>query len=509
MTTVALEIERKYDVDPDLALPDLSGLPGVSAVAAPEPVPLEAVYLDTADLRLRTAGATLRHRTGGADAGWHLKTPLGSDRQEVRVAGDDPEAPVPEALAGLVRARVRTRELAPVAVLRTARTVVRLLGSRGEVLVELADDVVTGQPVGGDELSWREWEAELVDGDRELLDAVEAVLLGAGARRSGSVSKVARVLAARPPAPDAAEPAWWAQHAPTSPRATAGGVVQEHLRVQVDELVRRDPDVRRDLPDAVHKMRVATRRLRSAFATFRPVLERERTNPLRAELRWLAEVLGEARDAEVLHARLRRLLADEPEPDGPVAERVDTVLDARYRAAHEAAVATLDGTRYLALLDALEALVADPPFTDRARGRADRVLPHVVRRTWHRLDRAMRAAEALDAGEEQDRLLHEARKQAKQVRYAAEAVTPVFGRPAKQFARGVTGLQEALGEHQDSVVLREALREVAREAHEAGESTFTYGRLHALEQARAEGPAAPWPRARRASSRRRLRRWLA
>ena len=39
---------------------------------------LEAVYYDTPNLRLLAEGVTLRRRTGGEDAGWHLKLPVGA-----------------------------------------------------------------------------------------------------------------------------------------------------------------------------------------------------------------------------------------------------------------------------------------------------------------------------------------------------------------------------------------------------------------------------------------------
>ena len=69
------EVEVKLDAGPEVTLPDLTALPGVVAVAAGEDQHLEAVYLDSADLRLLRHGTTLRRRTGGSDAGWHLKLP--------------------------------------------------------------------------------------------------------------------------------------------------------------------------------------------------------------------------------------------------------------------------------------------------------------------------------------------------------------------------------------------------------------------------------------------------
>ena len=495
MTTTVLEIERKYDVDTATEVPDLAGLPGVDGVSEPVEHVLVAHYVDTADLRLRAGGVTLRHRAGGDDAGWHLKLPLGDAREELQVEGGDPTAPVPAQLYALVRALVRSAPLLPVARLETRRTVRRLLDEAGAVLVEVVDDQVVGTLTGtgqaGDAappVRWREWEAELGSADRSLLDVVEQHLLSAGAVRSTTGSKVGRVLAGRPAEPG--EPGWWvgSSRRPSS----AGSVVQTHLEEQVDELVARDPQVRRDLPDAVHTMRVATRRLRSALRTFRPLLDRSVTDPLRDELRWLAGVLGEARDVEVMHARLRELIAAEP-PElvlGPVRETVETVMSKRYRDAHDRVVAELDGAPYLALLDALEALVQDPPFDDAARGRARDVLPPLVT-----------AANTRE-------LLHEARKLAKAARYAGEAVEPAFGRKAARFAKAMRELQDVLGEHQDSVVTRDLLREFGAASTRSGENGFTFGHLHGLEQARADHAVSRWPQVRAEVSVETLRRWL-
>ena len=101
-----LEVERTYDVPTGFTLPDLTSLPGVATVDEPVPLALEAVYVDTADLRLLSARTTLRRRTGGQDDGWHLKLPApGGDRLEVhRPVGRASTTP-PIALRRLVTAR--------------------------------------------------------------------------------------------------------------------------------------------------------------------------------------------------------------------------------------------------------------------------------------------------------------------------------------------------------------------------------------------------------------------
>ena len=506
MTTSAVEIERKYDVGAETSLPDLQGLPGAGAVVQ-ETHELDATYFDTDDLRLRAAATTLRLRRGGSDAGWHLKVPLGGDREELFLTHSDPDDGVPQELQALVRSRTRGAELLPVARLQTTRVVRRVLAEDGTPLVEVADDLVRGR-AGDDDpgLVWREWEAELLAGPRGLLDDVQQLLLAAGATPSGSASKVGRVLARH--ATPAGEPAWWGRRPVSSPKVAAGGVLLAHLGEQVEELVVRDPQVRRDLPDAVHRMRVATRRLRSALSTFRPLLDREQTDPVRDELAWLAGVLGEARDAEVMHARLRGLVAEQDAAlvVGPVAERIDAELTRRYREAHDRVLVELEGARYLVLLERLQHLLQDPPLRELARERARDVLPGLVRKADKRLRRALTAA-GRASGAERDLLLHEARKDAKRARYAAEAVVQVYGRDARRYAKAVTGLQEVLGEHQDGVVTREALRGLADAAHQAGESAFTYGRLHALEEARGAQAGAGWKDLRDQVSDDRLRFW--
>ena len=397
----------------------------------------------------------------------------------------------------------------PAVRLSTVRTVQLLLDGSGVPLVEIADDRVTACRLSdGHELRWREWEAELVHGHRALLDGVQERLVAAGAAPSSSASKVGRVLT--PPEAPAGAAQWWAPAGGRRPEESAATVVHAHLAEQVAELQSRHPHALRDRPDAVHKMRVATRRLRSALATLRPVLERASTDPLRDELRWLASVLGEVRDAEVMQARLRTMLAAEPAELvlGPVQRQIDVELERRHREAHARLVAALADPRYLRLLDDLVRLVDAPPFRRAGRKRAAPVLAAAMRRTWTRLERAMDAAAACPPGEAQEELLHDVRKDAKRARYAAESLVPVFGEEAARFARAMTELQESLGEVQDGVATRQVLRDLGARCHVSGRNGFTFGRLHALEQARAEAAAGRWSVAQAAVSRRRLRRWF-
>jgi inorganic triphosphatase YgiF len=201
-----IETERKYDVDTGFVLPDLAGAGGSVSMAPPDVQLLEATYFDTDDLRLIAAHITLRRRTGGEDAGWHIKLPVGGDtRREVHFPLGPPSRVVPGEIAAEVARWSGGAPLRPVARLETRRTVRRLVSESGEVLAEVADDQVTGsRPDPSDpetwrlQDTWREVEVELKSGTPDLLDAAAAGLAAAGATPSRSASKLARVLYGEP-----------------------------------------------------------------------------------------------------------------------------------------------------------------------------------------------------------------------------------------------------------------------------------------------------------------------
>ncbi|MFF5280344.1 CHAD domain-containing protein [Streptomyces sp. NPDC013171] len=577
MAETKREIERKYEATGETPLPDLTRVAGVAEVVDEGVMELDAVYHDTPDLRLAADAVTLRRRTGGSDAGWHVKFPVAAGiRDEIRAPLSDT---LPGELAGLLRSRVRHAEIVPVVRLRSARDVRRLLAADGTLLAELSVDTVHAERLpSGAVATWTEIEVELADDvdDPALLDAIEKRLEKAGIHPSDAPSKLARALAETGPAPEAAPTAGEPGKAgkpgkagesggagergtagkPSSggtsgtagkpgtaatsgtagkpgtaatsgtagkpgtaatsgtagkpgsggtsgtagkpgsggtsgtsgaPAGTAGAAVLVYVREQADAIVALDPAVRRDLPDAVHQLRVACRRMRSAFKTYRRVLDRTVTDPVGDELKWLAGELGVARDQEVLDARLRARLADLPPTLtlGPVEARLRRRGAARAEDARRRALEALDSDRHLALLDTLHALLADPPLRKAARRDARRVLAKAVRKDHDRLGGRIEHALALDPGHERDLALHEARKAAKRARYAAEAARPTLGKPAKKLGKRVKAVQSLLGEHQDSVVARAALREFAIQSHGAGESAFTWGLLYGREEAAA------------------------
>ncbi len=123
------------------------------------------------------------------------------------------------------------------------------------------------------------------------------------------------------------------------------------------------------------------------------------------------------------------------------------------------------------------------------------MLAKAVRKDFGKLAGLVEHALELPPGQERDTTLHEARKKTKRTRYAAEAAAPALGGPADEAASDMKALQGLLGDHQDSVMARRTLRELAAVAHAAGESDFTYGVLYAGEAHRARAAEEALPEA--------------
>lgn len=482
------ETERKYavreaDRAPEVAAPYRMG-EGRS-------FELVADYVDTPDLDLVRSGRSLRRRTGGTDEGWHLKLPKVVDsRVELWAPLADGPSPavVPRALRSQLDDVIGLDALVPVARVVTDRTERGIL--RGEVVVALlADDHVSatvpsaspeapqaGGPGSQDPSSWRELEVELVDGDSGDLDAIESQLLAQGVEPAPGGSKIARALGVGAQGQSPREP------------QSAGEVVLAHVRRQVGAIQGLEDRVRSDQLDGVHKMRVATRRLRSSLSTFRRLFDRSVTDPLADELRWLAAELGGARDAEVLQARVLAAL-DELPPEsaaGSVRERLSAQLEAAHRQAHDRLLQALDSERYHRVLEAVVGLLAQPPLRDRASHPAHKVLGPLVDVAEERVERARQAAADEPDRQRQEDLLHVVRKRAKAARYAHEAVGSSFGKDAQRATRRWEKVTESLGTFQDTVVISARLRELETAAAQAGEPTGPIAELIAVEQARGQ-----------------------
>ena len=491
---MTIEREAKFDVDDDFVLPDLSELGDGLRSSPVDTQRFVSTYHDTHDLRLIRWGGSLRVRTG---EGWTVKLPKDAEglvaRHEILFQGSSEQPPADA--VDLVRGIVRSAPIDRVARLQTLRRRTCVAAGDGRPVAEVLDDevsVLDGRRVVD---RFREIEVELAQGTAPAdVRPVLASIAAAGARRA-AVSKVARALGAPAiAAPDVVVPK-------LARRSSAREVIAWAIADSVRRLIGHDPAVRLgEDPEGVHQARVATRRLRSHLRTYRAMLDTDWCDGLRAELGWLGDELGAVRDLDVLEERFRRHGST---LHGDDAVGVANVLDRVHRRRETARgelLSAMREPRYVALLEALVEAAGTPRvITDVADAPAADVLGDVMDAPWKHLRTRCRRL----GSDPDDAALHDARIRAKRVRYAAESLAPVFGKPARRFARRASALQQVLGEHQDAVVATEWLRQEAARA--PARMAFAAGRLAEMEasvrkEARKDWPDA-WERLRRTKPR--------
>jgi CHAD domain-containing protein len=238
--------------------------------------------------------------------------------------------------------------------------------------------------------------------------------------------------------------------------------VQEFVAEQHAALLRAADVVRTsEDPEGVHDLRVAVRRLRAILRALDGSVEPAWAERVRPELEQLGSAFGPLRDLDVFTAHLRDEAATLEDEDQVALAGVFRELADDHAAARTVALAKLD-----AALPTIDESLAAPAFAD------DEIeLDGVARKEVRRLRKSMR--------DESDEALHRDRIRAKRVRYVAEALGE------QRVAKRAKALQDAAGEHQDSVVAEERLRALAARVPEA---SLVIGRL--LERERARRPDA-------------------
>jgi CHAD domain-containing protein len=482
----ALEREVKLAASPAFRMPSLDEL-GDDVLTLPnDPERSQTVYFDTADLRLARWGVSLRQREG---QGWTVKLPPqdeGNDllvRGEFTFPGDDASAPPHEAV-DLVRAYVRTAVLRPVVRLRTIRRMVQLLDLDDRRLGEIVDDevsVLSGRRIAA---RFRELEVEITDDTPDgLLDEVLRRLRAAGAGEPDPTSKYVRAvgsLATQPPEVAVSD---------LEDDARVSDVLGRALALSITQLLRHDVVMRLDGDqEGVHRARVASRRMRSDLRTFRTTLVPEWLEPIREELRWLGSILGEARDADVMLARIQGRFESVPQTEAPGVAQVVEAIDQRRKEAHAVLIEGLRSERYVALLDRLVEAARRPMVAPDSDAPVRDIVTDLLGGPWKHLRSAVKVARKQPGDTE----LHTVRIRAKRVRYAADAVAPLLGKPARRFADAAADLQGILGEHHDSVVAEAWLRTWAAADRRSGDAAFAAGMLAGIERAAARDARDRW-----------------
>jgi CHAD domain-containing protein len=238
-------------------------------------------------------------------------------------------------------------------------------------------------------------------------------------------------------------------------------------------------------PEDLHQMRVALRRMRSVLK-LSGTLVGDGAEPVRAELGWLGQSLGEVRDHDVLIGHLREVIADFEVRDQPAGRRLVSGFVTERAAAKRRLTKALSSARYstllreVSLLTRSSAAVPDEPH-DLVAGLAK---PH------RKLAKAVRALPA----DPPDDDLHALRIHGKKLRYAAElAQTSAKKKRAKRIKKLINAtrdFQTVLGDHQDAVLAAERMRTVLATAD--GEVGFVAGRIAERELSRRAEARATW-----------------
>ena len=402
-----------------------------------------STYHDTPDRRLARSGVALRRRLENGSNTWEVELPEAPRRVALAAPGGPAEPP--QLISDLLRAIVRDRELVEVLTVQTRRN-----GTHDEVSL-LEDNTVV-----------EEFVREGRDDDPGL------DVLGLPTRQV------------------------------PGKKASLHERVKARIGEQYEEMLAHDPGARLgEEPEAVHKFRVAIRRLRSVLRSSRPMLDRVWADQLRAELDWLARALGRVRDLDVLISHLEEEVVELPN-DHEAGELLLTKLRSKRAAAQHELVETLSSERYATLLARVEEAAAGPRWV------GDGVpVEELARKDFDRFNRSASKLGSTPSSES----LHQVRIRAKRARYAAEVAEPLVGKPARRFVSRAKKFQDVAGEHQDSVVAAGWLRTNALALGDP-RAIYVAGELGAMERAAAEASRDAWPKVWKHASAKRLRDWL-
>lgn len=463
--TQAIETERKYVLARGQRLPcfDTVATEGDEVIQE-----LLSIYYDTHDCRLNQAGKLIRRRTGSADAGWQAKLPTDAPDSRLEIQLPPGGERLPRQLREIVADEVGEDALFPVAEVRTHRRRLELRSPSGELMAYVSTDEVTAQ-VNGSTREWIEAEVELVEASVDFLDQVDQVLACAGVIRSGSGSKLSQALS-EPVVPDD-EPA---------PSPQTWQVIRRYLADQVGLLQSLEPMVIAESLDAVHRCRVATRRLRCTLDTFDGAFHTASVRSLRQELRQHAEELGALRDVAVVEERLAQAMALLPaELAAQAAASTQVWAREEHDRAHAALLRWMSSERYLRMQLALEQLLANPPLDWMAFEPAPVLLPGMYESAVSKVRKLVDRAFARPADMTR---WHEVRKAAKAARYGAELLTPLSDEAAAA-APAWAEVTGSLGEVQDAVISDQVIAELAWLATAAGADRLPFDDLRSYTDA--------------------------
>ena len=449
-------------------------------------------YFDTADWRLFFAGYSLRRRRRDDRFGVTLKSlARASDgpisRTEINEASPDGEIPAPNGAPGPVSDRVRTiAGRAPLGRLFEVRThrrsyAVREGGEDGATVAQVELDETTVAPQTLPATTFRRVEVEMTGGVAPSADVESFVqaMRYANYLTPTSTSKYEAGLRAASLDPSAVLD-FGSEERDHS--AGAADYAYAWLREQWAAFLRHAPGTRigEDI-EALHQMRVSTRRLRATIRVFDAVLPAS-FEGFRDELQWVGHELGAVRDLDVQIAGLEELRAASAWEDAAALRPLIDVIDGERRVERVRLIELMDSPRYDALVAGLSAALRQgPPFGSPA-SEVHAYAEPILEKRFKRVSRdGKRLTNDSPAAE-----YHDLRIRAKRLRYSLEVFGELYGKPAERMASALKTLQDMLGDHQDAEVGIARLHAiVASHGHELPPTTLVaVGRL--IEQFRAQ-----------------------
>lgn len=494
----SLEVEWQFDA-PDLAVVDrwLRAQPAYAPVALVDrgEKTQRDTYFDSADWRVFHAGYSLRVRAKGDTSEATLKALVRSGqgparRLEFTEPGDRESLATSEGPVGRrLRLILRASNVRPLFTVTTRRHAWGVRSAEADLAEVALDDTIVSAVDGATAALQRVEIEEVEPGGLAAADAFVHAMESACSLTAVATSKFEAGLRAaglQPALPDLG-PLGVDEDDRATDRAYAV------LRRRFGEFLAYEGGAALgDDPEALHQMRVSTRRLRAALRVFDTVLP-PAVLAARDELRGVAQVLGGVRDLDVQSERLEALRHASPWEDANALMPLLTQFERERDEARAALLAMLNSEDYARLVESFRNhLIAGPP-PDMPDSPSSEVSRRVIVRRYRRF---RRDARRLRKGSPHA-AYHALRIRGKRLRYSLELFVDLYGREGPRALASLRALQDLLGELQDLATTDGRLRDLVRTRADdlPPETLVMVGRLIEQHRARSEEIVAAFPRA--------------
>lgn len=201
--------------------------------------------------------------------------------------------------------------------------------------------------------------------------------------------------------------------------------------------------------EAIHQMRVALRRLRSAIRIFSKVVNGAELELVRQDLSWLLQQLGPARDDYVFLDEIVAPVMTAHPTSIPLA-----MLRAEWEDQHaqhfKAALEAVTDRRFTSLVLRVSSWVEAGDWQKSERPVLDKAISPFAQAVLSKRDRRLRKAGGKDLRARSPEDLHHTRILGKQLRYASEFFSPLWPKKETQpFLTVMSELQDHLGKLND------------------------------------------------------------